>query len=142
MKHFTRQFGGGGSTYDCDCCGRRTRYTGVQSMGSKLCPQCFDLAGIENDISDGHSTVEDNRAEATRLIAEIAAKGGDTTNVFAYDLSDPLVALDEAVADADASVAKMLKRAEKAAAKAMCDCGDGVKGHVPCVFRPYAKDGR
>lgn len=71
---FTRR---DGSTFTCDCCGRTTRHTGVQSAGSKLCPQCFELAGIDNEISDGYTTVEEQRAEIDRLKAEIRAKGGN-----------------------------------------------------------------
>ena len=42
-----------GATYACDTCGRRTRYTGAQSLGSKLCPQCFDLAGYGHRFVNG-----------------------------------------------------------------------------------------
>jgi hypothetical protein len=73
----------GGSTYTCDTCGRGTRYTGAQSLGSKLCPQCFDLAGIENDISDGHTTQADAQAQIDRLMADIRAKGGNPDAEFA-----------------------------------------------------------
>jgi hypothetical protein len=72
-----------GSTFQCDCCGRRTRHTGVQSVGSTLCPQCFTLAGIENEISDGHSTLEDRRATIDELVAEIESKGGNPRESFA-----------------------------------------------------------
>ena len=64
----------GGSTYPCDICGRTTRHTGVQSLGSKTCPQCWDLAGIENAISDGDT--DDYRAQIAALTSDIAAKGG------------------------------------------------------------------
>ena len=80
MRTFSKHFG---STYRCDTCGRLTRYTGAQSGGSKLCPQCWDLAGIENEISDGHSTFEEKRAEIDALLAEIRAKGGDPDEAFA-----------------------------------------------------------
>jgi hypothetical protein len=42
-----------------------------------LCPQCYELAGIENEISDGHVTIEERRAEINRLANEIRIKGGD-----------------------------------------------------------------
>lgn len=76
---FTRR---DGSTFTCDICGRRTRYTGVQSVGSKLCPQCWDRAGIENEILDGYSTLEEKRAEIEQLEAEIRAKGGVITSML------------------------------------------------------------
>jgi len=69
----------GGTTYPCAVCGRRTRHTGVQSLGSETCPQCFDLAGIENEISDGHRTQADAQADIDALLAEIVAKGGDVS---------------------------------------------------------------
>ena len=65
-----------GSVYPCDCCGRKTRNTGAQSLGSKTCPQCFELAGIENEISDGYTTVDAERGRIDALLAEIAEKGG------------------------------------------------------------------
>lgn len=82
---FTKQMG---STYKCDCCGRGTRNTGVQSMGSKTCPQCFELAGISNEISDGHCTLAERRADIDALVAEIRAKGG-TPDEFADLLPAP-----------------------------------------------------
>jgi hypothetical protein len=81
---FRRAPGGKAATvYSCDCCGRRTRNTGAQSIGSQLCPQCFDLAGIENEISDGHATLAEHRAQIDGLLAEIEAKGGTPREHFA-----------------------------------------------------------
>src|SRR5262245_22634638 len=71
-------FGRGGS-FKCDVCGRGTRHTGTQSMGSKLCPQCYDLAGIENEISDGFCTAAERQGLVAELTAEIVAKGGQLT---------------------------------------------------------------
>ena len=73
----------GGSTYKCDCCGRLTRYTGEQSLGSKTCPQCWNLAGLENEISDGHETLASLRPRIDALLAEIRAKGGNPDEAFA-----------------------------------------------------------
>jgi phage FluMu protein Com len=72
-----------GATYRCDTCGRLTRYTGAQSLGSKLCPQCFDLAGLENDISDGNRTAAECRGEVLGLVEAIEAKGGRPREHFA-----------------------------------------------------------
>ena len=72
-----------GATYACDTCGRRTRYTGAQSLGSKLCPQCCDLAGYENDVSDGNFTFEELRPKIAALFAAIRAKGGNPDASFA-----------------------------------------------------------
>lgn len=80
MRTFSKM---SGSTYTCDTCGRLTRYTGAQSLGSKLCPQCFDLAGMVNEISDGNATLEDLRGQIDALIADIEAKGGKPRESFA-----------------------------------------------------------
>lgn len=73
-----------GSTYACETCGRRTRHTGVQSLGSRLCPQCFELAGIENELADGYAALDDRRAQIDTLVAEIRAKGGNPDEHFGH----------------------------------------------------------
>lgn len=50
MAH--NKFTKGSATFICDCCGHNTRNTGVQSIGSKICPACYELAGLENMLSD------------------------------------------------------------------------------------------
>lgn len=72
-----------GSTYRCDTCERMTRNTGVQGLGCRLCPHCFDLAGIENEISDGYSTAAEKLDEVTRLLDAVRAKGGKPDENFA-----------------------------------------------------------
>lgn len=79
----------GGSTYKCDTCGRNTRYTGAQAIGSTLCAQCWDLAGIENEISDGIRTQADAQARIDSLMADIRAKGGNPDEQFASLLAKP-----------------------------------------------------
>lgn len=73
------KFHRGSSTFACNVCGRTTRDTGVQSAGNKICPQCFELAGIENEISDGYTTVAAEAKKISELIEQIVAKNGDTT---------------------------------------------------------------
>ena len=75
IKTFRR----GSSTFPCNVCCRLTRDTGVQSAGNKICPQCFELAGIENEISDGYTTLEEKKTAIESYVAEIAAKGGDVS---------------------------------------------------------------
>lgn len=73
------KFHRGSAVFKCNVCGRKTRDTGAQSAGNKICPQCFELAGIENEISDGYGTYEERKNTIARYVAEIRAKGGDTT---------------------------------------------------------------
>jgi hypothetical protein len=101
----------GSATFKCNVCGRGTRDTGAQSVGNKICPQCYELAGIENSISDGYATREEQRAEIDRFIAEILAKGGDVadwrhlqeagdreiTPRFVYSFNEPGATKDEPV---------------------------------------------
>ena len=68
-----------GATYPYDVCGRRTRHTGVQSLGSKTCAQCWDLAGIENEIHDGYTTQAEQQTRIDELLAEITKAGGSIT---------------------------------------------------------------
>ncbi len=75
-----RTFHRGSSVFPCNVCGRKTRDTGVQSVGNKICPQCYELAGIENEISDGYHTFEERKDQIKEYMDEIAAKGGDITD--------------------------------------------------------------
>lgn len=74
--HKTSRFQRGSGCYECDVCGRKTRNVGNQSFSSKLCSECFDLAGIENEISDGHATAQELKDRILALTSDIAAKGG------------------------------------------------------------------
>lgn len=73
-----------GSTYACECCGRQTRNTGAQALGSKTCTQCWELAGIENSLRDGHLTADEARPAVGRYVAAIEAKGGRPREAFAW----------------------------------------------------------
>lgn len=76
IKRFQRgMFGARPTVYACNLCGRKTRNTGDEG-GVDLCRQCFDLAGMQNEVSDGYVTRAEHAAEAARLLAEITAKGG------------------------------------------------------------------
>lgn len=77
-SHFQR----GSAAFKCGCCHRMTRHTGVQSIGIDNCPQCFDLAGLDNLLNDcPDERIAANYARAQVLLAEIAAKGGDAPAV-------------------------------------------------------------
>lgn len=70
------KFRKGSTTFKCSVCTRLTRDTGVQPLGHHICPQCFDLAGIENEISDGHCTADERKAEIDALLAHVVTHRG------------------------------------------------------------------
>ena len=71
-----------GSTYTCDLCGRLTRNTGEQAIGSDLCPQCWDLCGLDNEANDtGESLSAGMMKHAEAQLDEIRRKGGDADKV-------------------------------------------------------------
>jgi len=78
-KHsgFTR----GSGRYLCGHCGRSTRDDGNgDSVNVGLCSQCYEVAGIENQISDGNYKDEDEKAkfeaEIEALNNIVRARGG------------------------------------------------------------------
>jgi hypothetical protein len=69
-RHFQR----GSGCFTCDVCGRKTRMT-TQAICSKLCGDCYELAGIYNVFQDGGDVTE--YASAIRAhTANITAHGG------------------------------------------------------------------
>lgn len=79
----SNKFSPGTGCFSCESCGRRTRDTGVQSIGSKICPDCYEVAGIDNAVTDGDMTNEEGLKAARRYIDRITAKGGNTDKVKA-----------------------------------------------------------
>jgi hypothetical protein len=75
----TNRFERGTGAYKCRCCGRGTRSTGRGDNENVMtCAECYDLAGIENAITDGVEP-EDNPGtvkEVNALWNAIKAKGG------------------------------------------------------------------
>ena len=85
----TTTFTRGSGVYECRCCGRRTRDDGNgDSVHVRLCTDCFDLAGIENMITDGKPMTPALRAECLDLIANIKRLGGEPS----FDHMDQLAA--------------------------------------------------
>lgn len=80
-----------GSVYVCCNCGRKTRNTGKQSVGSETCGECWDLCGLENEVSDGHKTKEEAWPEARALMAECRKKGGNPQYDYVVDETSPEV---------------------------------------------------
>lgn len=76
IKRFRR----GLSTFVCQTCKRRTRETNGDHAQTGNCSWCFDLAGIENAISDnGEEVIGDYYEEARALLKRIVDAGGDMT---------------------------------------------------------------
>ena len=51
-RHFPRRGFGGGPTYDCGRCGKKTRETGGGESGNELCRQCLELCYNDNALAD------------------------------------------------------------------------------------------
>jgi hypothetical protein len=83
MSTRNARFQRGSGSYPCAVCGRQTRHTGVQGGDSELCPQCWELAGYENQLSDnGHESFDQSEAITVHgLIQELEARGGSAEAV-------------------------------------------------------------
>ena len=57
MKENNR-FQKGSGVYICECCGKKTRETGLGESHVELCAYCYEVAGWENSFSDGIITQE------------------------------------------------------------------------------------
>ena len=69
------RFGTGGC-FTCRSCSRKTRDTGRgDNEGCQLCVECFELSGIENEISDNGPSEERVR-NLSYWLAEVIKKGG------------------------------------------------------------------
>lgn len=78
MSHLRRTttFTHGTGCYSCRCCGRKTRDDGRgDSVNVRLCSECFELAGLENEIQDGHAT-DETHIRIAQLRIVITNKGG------------------------------------------------------------------
>lgn len=90
----TNGFKRGTGVFKCEDCGHNTRETGAQGMGVKLCPDCWELAGYINTLSDYGADSEDFKscADTIKWYAEkIHAKTGKYTS----DALELLAALGE-----------------------------------------------
>ncbi len=71
------RFRKGRSTFTCVVCGRLTRETGVQSVGSECCPDCYELAGVYNSVvNDGEATAAEYAGTIRACAQNIVKKGG------------------------------------------------------------------
>jgi len=72
----TTTFSHGSGCYACGACGRKTRDDGHgDSVHLRLCTQCFELGGLENEVSD-YGPTHERLARIAELQAEIVERGG------------------------------------------------------------------
>lgn len=85
-QHFER---GGRGVFKCQVCDRGTRRVD-QAYDSECCPQCWDLAGLDNTVNDNGANCEqlgDWRAYRDQLLVEAVKHGGNAdkiTSEFTY----------------------------------------------------------
>lgn len=92
-----KSFRKGQSTYTCRCCGRVTRDT--NSEGSiELCAQCYELAGLENELSD--YGMSDDLTQTARSYFEQLIEKGITREKLAATFGDLYAATYPTITDA------------------------------------------
>ena len=64
------RFRRGETTYTCESCKKKTRNTGGDERQRNLCLDCFDLAGIDNHLTDNgpESMIESYGNEARQIM--------------------------------------------------------------------------
>jgi hypothetical protein len=78
MNKRNARFAKGSGCFTCAGCKRQTRSTGDNGY-SGLCPECYEIAGQENALSDNGpdwAYAANATAEIERLKAACRAKGG------------------------------------------------------------------
>jgi hypothetical protein len=80
-SHFQR----GAGIYHCRSCTRNTRGSG-DCVSAKLCEQCFEIAGYDNQLNDsGEVATADERKLLNGYLAIIAERGGDAEAVRKFN---------------------------------------------------------
>ncbi|MBC3250496.1 hypothetical protein H8I91_09495 [Serratia fonticola] len=79
MKDGFKSGGRVGGVFNCAICGRRTRH--VKQSVYEYCPQCDEIGGIENSITDGcydgdAEGLQQAESRIVELEKQIRAKGG------------------------------------------------------------------
>ncbi len=70
------RFRRGSGCYTCDSCKRKTRATGGDNDSLRLCIECYEIAGLENSISDHGDPSGRHAADIARLTESCRGKGG------------------------------------------------------------------
>ena len=106
---------------------RPSRVTLVINHRSKLCPQCYDLAGIENGLSDGNVRAADVRARVDNLLVEDCQQGRQTITrasaVSPRSSTSPPLPRSQSLSRCDGQISRRRARGE-AEARAVAD-GNG-----------------
>ena len=80
-------------TFKCKICTRTTNNHGNQDgAGVQLCRECYELAGIENEVNDyGDDSLAQNANEIADLFASALRKGADRAKLYQAfkDLNPP-----------------------------------------------------
>lgn len=85
MANVKNRFVKGSGCFKCNSCGRSTRSTGNgDNENVKLCVECYEIGGIENEIADGCCPVSEDAsiAEIKRLAEVIRSKGGNPVSDY------------------------------------------------------------
>lgn len=69
-------FAPGSGMYSCTCCGRKTRQTDPEAAQHRQCAECWELAGLQNQILDGGGEDGSAARRVSELKKVIAEKGG------------------------------------------------------------------
>lgn len=69
----------GRGVYRCTICARATRV--VTQCNDRICPECYELAGLENSILDGAATVAEIAPERDWLVAKAVKQGSDEAKI-------------------------------------------------------------
>jgi hypothetical protein len=76
MKNlYNARFQKGSGAFRCQCCKRMTRDVIGNAM-SDLCPECYEMGGIENEIADRGDPDGSLMREVQALRSTIRQKGG------------------------------------------------------------------
>lgn len=74
------KFKRGSGAYNCTSCTRKTRATGGDNDSLRLCFECYEIGGYENQLQDGRYDDAADQArienEIKRLQGVIVEKGG------------------------------------------------------------------
>lgn len=120
----------GSGCYACEICGRQTRNNGEQAMGSKLCPECWDAAGAENEFQDGYIDEAELRRKLLNIRAEVVRKGGNAqafNDAMMIELNEPSAAVSAQTTD-EATAMKTYTNKSNAARAAKASNGGNLNG--------------